>query len=42
MDMLTCDQHDKSKRFVLWLHLGLDPYGGRLAWLKIWWTNRNP
>jgi len=42
MDMLTCDQHDKWKRFGLWLHLGLDPYGGHLAWLKIWWTNQNP
>jgi hypothetical protein len=42
MDILTCDQHDKWKRFGLWLHLGLDPYCGRLAWLKVWWCNRNP
>ncbi|KAK7041035.1 hypothetical protein R3P38DRAFT_2512453 [Favolaschia claudopus] len=42
MDILTFDQHDKWKRFGLWLHVGLDPLPGRLAWLKIWWTNRNP
>ena len=42
MDILTFDQHDKWKRFGLWLHLGLDPYCGRLAWLKVWWCNRNP
>ncbi|KAJ7347697.1 hypothetical protein DFH08DRAFT_808478 [Mycena albidolilacea] len=42
MDLLCFDQHDKWKRFGLWLHLGMDPYPGRLHWLKIWWTNRNP
>lgn len=42
MDILACDQHDKWKRFGLWLHVSLDPYCGRLAWLKIWWCNRNP
>ncbi|KAJ7150864.1 hypothetical protein C8R43DRAFT_951294 [Mycena crocata] len=33
---------DKWKRFGLWLHVGVDPFAGRIAWLKIWWTNRNP
>ena len=42
MDIWTCDQHDKWKRFGLWLHLGLDPYCGRIVWLKIWWSNCNP
>ncbi|KAI9452828.1 hypothetical protein F5148DRAFT_1330590 [Russula earlei] len=42
MDILTIDQHDKWKRFGLWLHIGLDPFPGRIAWLKIWWCNRNP
>ncbi|KAJ7086781.1 hypothetical protein B0H15DRAFT_781757 [Mycena belliarum] len=42
MDILAFDQHDKWKRFGLWLHVGLDPFPGRIAWLKIWWTNRNP
>ncbi|KAJ6631981.1 hypothetical protein B0H10DRAFT_1937713 [Mycena sp. CBHHK59/15] len=41
MDILTFDQHDKWKRFGLWLHIGLDPYSGCITWLKIWWTNCN-
>ena len=41
-DVWSCDQHDKWKRFGLWLHLGLDPYPGQLQWLKVWWSNRNP
>jgi hypothetical protein len=41
MDIWAFDQHDKWKRFGLWLHMGLDPYSGRMVWLKIWWTNRN-
>ncbi|KAJ7278500.1 hypothetical protein C8J57DRAFT_1434292 [Mycena rebaudengoi] len=31
MDIIALDQHDKWKR----------PYAGRIAWLNIWWTNRN-
>jgi hypothetical protein len=42
MDLWTFDQHDKWKRFGLYLHLGLDPFAGRLEWLKIWHNNRNP
>ncbi|KAH7906201.1 hypothetical protein BJ138DRAFT_1117789 [Hygrophoropsis aurantiaca] len=42
MDIVTMDQHDKWKRFGLWLHLGLDPFSGFITWLKVWWTNRNP
>lgn len=42
MEIIAFDQHDKWKRFGLYLHLGLDPFLGRLQWLKIWWTNRNP
>ncbi|KAK7027800.1 hypothetical protein R3P38DRAFT_3315318 [Favolaschia claudopus] len=41
MDVLCFDQHDKWKRFGLWLHLGMDPFTGRIAWVKIWWSNRN-
>ncbi|KAK7002061.1 hypothetical protein R3P38DRAFT_3326646 [Favolaschia claudopus] len=41
MDVLCFDQHDKWKRFGLWLHLGMDPFTGRIAWIKIWWSNRN-
>lgn len=42
MDIICFDQHDKWKRFCLWLHVGLDPYSGRIVWMRIWWTNRNP
>ncbi|KAH7919661.1 hypothetical protein BV22DRAFT_1022606, partial [Leucogyrophana mollusca] len=42
MDIVTMDQHDKWKRFGLWLHLGLDPFSGFIAWVKIWRANRNP
>ncbi|TRM57865.1 hypothetical protein BD626DRAFT_411239 [Schizophyllum amplum] len=42
MDCWTMDQHDKWRRFKLYLHVGLDPVPGQLLWLRIWWTNRNP
>ena len=42
MEYWSIDQHDKWGRFGLWLHLGIDPYTGRFAWLKIWWCNHNP
>ncbi|KAJ7694463.1 hypothetical protein B0H14DRAFT_3120320 [Mycena olivaceomarginata] len=41
MEILSFDQHDKWKYYGLYLHLGMDPYTGRLHWNKIWWTNRN-
>ncbi|KAF8574687.1 hypothetical protein K439DRAFT_1624140 [Ramaria rubella] len=36
------DQHNKWKRFRVWFHLGVEPYSGKLLWLKVWWTNSNP
>ncbi|KIL56954.1 hypothetical protein M378DRAFT_16621 [Amanita muscaria Koide BX008] len=42
MEFWSIDQHDKWGRFGLWLHLGIDPFSGRFAWLKIWWCNCNP
>jgi hypothetical protein len=42
MEILCMDQHDKWQRFGLWFHQGQDSYPGRLAWMKIWWNNRNP
>ena len=42
MEYWSIDQHDKWGRFGLWLHLGIDPFTGRFAWLKTWWCNRNP
>lgn len=41
-DVLPVDQHDKWKRFGLALHTGIEPFVGRINWLKIWWTNSNP
>lgn len=41
-DILTMDQHDKWKRFGLALHNALDPFAGRLQWMKVWTTNSNP
>ncbi|KZP15177.1 hypothetical protein FIBSPDRAFT_912633 [Athelia psychrophila] len=36
------DQHDKWKRFGLFLHQSCDAYSGSFNWVKIWWTNSNP
>jgi hypothetical protein len=42
-DIWTLDQHDKWKyKFGLALHSCLEPFVGRIQWLKIWWTNSNP
>jgi hypothetical protein len=41
-EIISFDQHDKWRRFGLYLHIGVDPFSGRVLWLKIWWTNRNP
>jgi len=41
MDLIAFDQHDKWGKFGLWLHHGQDPFAGRIAWMKIWWSNRN-
>ena len=42
MEYWSIDQHDKWGRFGLWLHLGIDLYAGRFAWLKVWRCNQNP
>ena len=42
MDIWSCNQHNKWKRFSLWLHLGFDPYPSKLQWLKVWWSNCDP
>jgi hypothetical protein len=36
------DQHDKWQRFGLRLHLCVEPFSGKILWLKIWWTNSDP
>lgn len=42
METISIDQHDKWKRFGLFLHCAVDPFSGKLHWNKIWWTNHNP
>lgn len=41
-DIWVFDQHDKWRRFELFLHVGIEPVSGKILWLKIWWTNKNP
>ncbi|KAG1758561.1 hypothetical protein EDD22DRAFT_783750 [Suillus occidentalis] len=41
-DIWVFDQHDKWRRFQLFLHVGIEPFSGQILWLKIWWTNHNP
>ncbi|KAF8583667.1 hypothetical protein K439DRAFT_1661145 [Ramaria rubella] len=41
-DIWAIDQHDKWKHFHLWLHTGVEPYSGKILWLRVWWTNKNP
>lgn len=38
----TFDQHDKWRVFGLMLHVGVEGYSGRILWLRVWWSNRNP
>ncbi|KZT61423.1 hypothetical protein CALCODRAFT_420857, partial [Calocera cornea HHB12733] len=40
--ILAVDQHDKWKRFGLFLHLGMDPFSGYITWCKVWSSNKNP
>lgn len=41
-DLWAVDQHDKwLHRFGLALHVGLEPFSGRLLWLKVWHNNHN-
>lgn len=41
-DLWCVDQHDKWKRFGLALHLGVEPYSGKLLWLRVWHSNSDP
>ncbi|KAG8779464.1 hypothetical protein FRC12_024225 [Ceratobasidium sp. 428] len=41
-EIWAIDQHDKWKRFGMWMHVGLDVFSGRVLWLKVYWTNSNP
>jgi len=41
-DIWAVDQHDKWLRFGLALHTGIEPFSGRILWVKVWHSNRNP
>ncbi|KZT49991.1 hypothetical protein CALCODRAFT_445088, partial [Calocera cornea HHB12733] len=41
-EVWLADQHDKWKRFGLFLHVGVENFSNYLLWLKVWWTNLNP
>ncbi|KAG0706907.1 hypothetical protein DFH29DRAFT_791726, partial [Suillus ampliporus] len=41
-DLFAVDQHDKWLRFGLGLHTGIDPFSGRIMWIRVWHSNRNP
>ncbi|KAG2114046.1 hypothetical protein BD769DRAFT_1630045 [Suillus cothurnatus] len=36
------DQHDKWLKFGLGLHTGIEPFSGRIMWIRVWHSNRNP
>jgi len=35
------DQHDKWLRFGLALHTGVEPFSGRILWIRVWHSNRH-
>ncbi|KAJ3559885.1 hypothetical protein NM688_g62 [Phlebia brevispora] len=41
-DVWSMDQHDKWRKFELYLHICIETYSSLILWLRIWWTNRNP
>ncbi|KAI6035739.1 hypothetical protein EDC04DRAFT_2868837 [Pisolithus marmoratus] len=41
-DIWAVDQHDKWIRFGLALHTGIEPFSGKIMWMRIWHSNQNP
>ncbi|KAG2131596.1 uncharacterized protein EDB93DRAFT_1255444 [Suillus bovinus] len=41
-DIFAVDQHDKWLRYGLGLHTGIEPFSGRIMWMWVWHSNRNP
>ncbi|KIK23170.1 hypothetical protein PISMIDRAFT_11080 [Pisolithus microcarpus 441] len=41
-DLWAVDQHDKWNHFGLALHTGIEPFSGKILWIHIWHSNRNP
>jgi len=40
-DIWAVDQHDKWLRFGLALHTGIEPFSGRILWIRVWHSNRH-
>ncbi|KAI6156782.1 hypothetical protein BKA82DRAFT_4009317 [Pisolithus tinctorius] len=38
----SVDQHDKWNQFGLALHTGVEPFSGKILWIRVWHLNRNP
>ncbi|KAG1829967.1 hypothetical protein EV424DRAFT_1343859 [Suillus variegatus] len=36
------DQHDKWLKYGLGLHTSIEPFSGRIMWIRVWHSNRNP
>jgi len=41
-DIWAIDQHNKWLWFGLALHTGIEPFSGRIVWMKVWHSNHNP
>ncbi|KAG2128041.1 uncharacterized protein EDB93DRAFT_1268858 [Suillus bovinus] len=41
-DLFAVDQHNKWLQFGLGLHTGIEPFSGRIMWIQVWHSNRNP
>jgi hypothetical protein len=41
-DLFAVDQHDKWLNYGLGLHTGIEPFSGRIMWIRVWHSNRNP
>ena len=41
-DIWAIDQHDKWLCFSLALHTCIEPFSGRILWMKVWHSNCNP
>ncbi|KAG0697228.1 hypothetical protein DFH29DRAFT_947187 [Suillus ampliporus] len=41
-DIFAVDQHDKWLKYGLGLHTGIEPFSGRIMWIRVWHSNRNP
>lgn len=41
-DIWAVHQHNKWLHFGLALHTGIEPFSGRILWMKVWHSNCNP